>query len=164
MFDARRRTPRCAWGVWLFDEAPRRERGAVGREQRGRLMLATIGCCGVSCRHRPRELFARSSSRRDIAYVATSCVRLLSRSLSQRPCLGARLGVDSARVVGSLLGTTAGGWLFGGSVSAYSGLPRRVFDCLMPGPSDRRGLRRRGISKTFRRQVKRVLKLCKTAV
>ena len=86
-------------------------------------MLATIGWCGISCRHRPRELFVRSFSRRATAH-ARDIVRLLSRSLSQRLCLGARLGVDSARVVGSLLGTTAGGWLFGGSASAHSVLPR----------------------------------------
>ena len=32
----------------------------------------------------------------------------------------------------------AGGCLFGGSASAHADLPRLVFDCLMPVPSNRR--------------------------
>ena len=75
--------------------------------------------------------------------LATSCVRLLSRSLSQRPCLGARVGVDSARAAVWLFvrSDAAGGCLFGGSASAHADLPRLVFDCLMPVPSNRRRIR-----------------------
>ena len=76
--------------------------------------------------------------------LVTSCARLLSRSLSQRPCLGARVGVDSARrpglfglpeatprVVGCLTGAPA-------RTLSCLGLPRLVFVCLMPVPSNRR--------------------------
>ena len=126
MFDARRRTPRCAWGVWLFDEAPRRERGAAGREQRGRLMLATIGCCGVSCRHRPREL-VRSFSRHAIAHARDIlCALALALALTPPAAVFGCKGWSIARawLFGSSSGATPRVVGFGRSASAHSFLRR----------------------------------------
>ena len=74
--------------------------------------------------------------------LATSCALALARSLSQRPCLGARVGVDSARrpgLFGSLSGATPR------VVACLAGACQRALclawsgnDCLMPVPSNRR--------------------------
>ena len=110
----------------MFDEAPRRERGAVGREQRGRLMLATIGCCGVSCRHRPREL-VRSFSRHAIAHARDIlCALALALALTPPAAVFGCKGWSIARawLFGSSSGATPRVVGFGRSASAHSFLRR----------------------------------------